>query len=77
MFSGYAGNSVAQHGVLSREPQFLNDVAADLMNAVSYPRLFTVEGRLFENKLHGSRALVRKARQRVEMISRDGRLMGA
>ena len=51
--------------------------SADLMHAVRCRRPFTADGWVFENKLDGFRALVRKAGQTVELISCNGRAMGA
>ena len=51
--------------------------ARDLMHASLYRYPFTADGWIFENKLDGFRALVRKAGQTVELLSRNGRAMGA
>jgi bifunctional non-homologous end joining protein LigD len=45
----------------------------DLMHAVRYPRPFTAEGWLFEEKLDGIRVLARKANGRTELLSRSSR----
>ena len=51
--------------------------AADLMHATRWPYAFTADGWLFENKLDGFRALVRKQDSTAELISRNGRAMTA
>jgi bifunctional non-homologous end joining protein LigD len=46
------------------------------MHAVPYPRPFTADGWVFENKLDGFRALMRKTDTSVELLSRSGRSFG-
>ena len=46
---------------------------AHLMHAVRYPRPFTADGWIFENKLDGFRALARRWHGRAELLSRNGR----
>ena len=48
--------------------------AGDLMHAIRWPRPFTADGWVFENKLDGFRALLRK-NGTAELISRNGRSM--
>jgi bifunctional non-homologous end joining protein LigD len=48
---------------------------AGLMHATLLRQSFTAEGWVFENKLDGCRALVRKAGRAVELLSRSGRSM--
>ncbi|WP_260853842.1 DNA ligase [Paraburkholderia sp. BCC1886] len=46
--------------------------AADLMLAIREHRVFSRDGWLFELKYDGFRCLIRKKRERVELISRQG-----
>ena len=46
---------------------------ADLMHAVHYPRPFNADAWVFEDKLDGCRALVRKRGATLELLARNGR----
>jgi bifunctional non-homologous end joining protein LigD len=71
------GSRIRRRWIVVCDVATLDIGAGDLMLATKARAPFSREGWLFEIKYDGFRALIRKDRDRVELISRNGKLMNA